>query len=204
MNVLPESNTIYQMGNTIPSKTYYINRNTNRISGYIDDKDAIVQAIYLILSTERYESYIYNWYYGVELDSLVGKDRDFVKSELKRRIAEALLEDDRILDVTDFDITFDKDKANAKSTGGSWTSGSTTLTAAQSGLPSHNHSFSGVNDGAGTTYNMGSYPAKIYQDYKPNWTGYYINNEGGWNASQGHTHSITPPYFKVYMWYRTA
>lgn len=110
--MLPESNTIYQMGNTIPSKTYYINRNTNRISGYIDDKDAIVQAIYLILSTERYESYIYNWYYGVELDSLVGKDRDFVKSELKRRIAEALLEDDRILDVTDFDITFDKDKAN--------------------------------------------------------------------------------------------
>jgi hypothetical protein len=96
------------------------------------------------------------------------------------------------------------DSANAKSTGGSWTSGSTTLTAAQSGLPSHNHSFSGVNDGAGTTYNMGSYPAKIYQDCTPNWTGYYINNEGGWNASQGHTHSITPPYFKVYMWYRTA
>jgi len=110
--MLPETNTIYQMGNTIPSKTYYINRNTNRISGYIDDKDAIVQAIHLILSTERYESYIYNWYYGVELDSLIGKDRDFVKSELKRRIAEALLEDDRIIDVTDFDITFDKDKAN--------------------------------------------------------------------------------------------
>ena len=110
--MLPDYNTIYQQDNTIPSKTYYINRNTNRISGYIDDKDAIDQAIYLILSTERYESVIYNWYYGTEFDSLVGKDRDFVKSELKRRIAEAILEDDRILDVTDFDISFNKDVAN--------------------------------------------------------------------------------------------
>lgn len=110
--MLPDYNTIYQQDNTMPSKTYYINRNTNRISGYIDDKDAIVQAIYLILSTERYESVIYNWYYGTEFDSLVGKDRDFVKSELKRRIAEAILEDDRILDVTDFDISFNKDIAN--------------------------------------------------------------------------------------------
>ena len=110
--MLPDYNTIYQQDNTIPSKTYYINRNTNRISGYIDDKDAIVQAIYLILSTERYESVIYNWYYGTEFDSLVGKNKDFVKSELKRRIAEAIFEDDRILDVTDFDISFNKDVAN--------------------------------------------------------------------------------------------
>ena len=110
--MLPDYNTIYQQDNTMPSKTYYINRNTNRISGYIDDKDAIVQAIYLILSIERYESVIYNWYYGTEFDSLVGKDRDFVKSELKRRIAEAILEDDRILDVTDFNISFNKDVAN--------------------------------------------------------------------------------------------
>ena len=110
--MMPDYNTIYQQDNTMPSKTYYINRNTNRISGYIDDKDAIIQAIYLILSTERYESVIYNWYYGTEFDSLVGKDRDFVKSELKRRIAEAILEDDRILDVTDFNISFNKDVAN--------------------------------------------------------------------------------------------
>ena len=110
--MLPDYNTVYQQDNIMPSKTYYINRNTNRISGYIDDKDAIIQAIYLILSTGRYESVIYNWYYGTEFDYLIGKDRDFVKSELKRRIAEAILEDDRILDVTDFDISFNKDVAN--------------------------------------------------------------------------------------------
>lgn len=110
--MLPDYNTVYQQDNIMPSKTYYINRNTNRISGYIDDKDAIIQAIYLILSTERYESVIYNWYYGTEFDYLIGKDGDFVKSELKRRITEAILEDDRILDVTNFDISFNKDVAN--------------------------------------------------------------------------------------------
>ena len=57
----PDYNTICQQDNTMPSKTYYINRNTNRISSHIDDKDAIVQAIYLILSAERYESVIYSW-----------------------------------------------------------------------------------------------------------------------------------------------
>ena len=59
--MLPDYNTIWQQDNTMPSKTYYINRDTNRISGYIDDKDAIVQAIHLILSTKRYKSLIYSW-----------------------------------------------------------------------------------------------------------------------------------------------
>lgn len=109
--MLPELNSINQMDNTIPSYTYNINRNTNRISGYIDNRDAIVQAIYLILQTERYESLIYNWYYGTELDSLIGKNRDYVTSELKRCISEALLEDDRINEITDFSISYNNDVA---------------------------------------------------------------------------------------------
>ena len=110
--MLPELNLINQLDEQMTSYTYNINRNTNRISGYIDDKDAIIQAIYLILQTERYESMIYNWYYGVEFDGLIGKNKDYVTSELKRRIREALLEDDRILDVTNFNITYEGDKAN--------------------------------------------------------------------------------------------
>jgi len=110
--MLPEINNINEKQSSLPSYTYNINRNTNRISGYINDKDAIIQAIYLILQTERYESMIYNWYYGVEFDSLIGKNRDYVISELKRRIKEALVEDDRINDIADFIISFDKDKAD--------------------------------------------------------------------------------------------
>lgn len=109
--MLPEINIVNQIGDTMPSYTYNINRNTNRISGYIDDKDAIIQAIYLILQTERYESMIYNWYYGVEFDGLIGKQRDYVTSELQRVIREALTEDDRILEVSDFEITYTEDSA---------------------------------------------------------------------------------------------
>ena len=107
--MLPELNAINQVDETMPSYTYNINRNTNRISGYIDNKDAIVQAIYLILQTERYESVIYNWYYGVELDDLIGKNRNYVTSELRRMIREALLEDDRISEVTSFSFNFKDD-----------------------------------------------------------------------------------------------
>lgn len=109
--MLPELNLINQLDEQMPSYTYNINRNTNRISGYIDDKDAIIQAIYLILQTERYESMIYNWYYGVEFDGLIGKQRDYVTSELQRVIREALTEDDRIIEVSDFDITYTDDGA---------------------------------------------------------------------------------------------
>lgn len=107
--MLPELNAINQVDETMPSYTYNINRNTNRISGYIDNKDAIVQAIYLILQTERYESVIYNWYYGAELDDLIGRNRNYVTSELRRMIREALLEDDRISEVTSFSFNFKGD-----------------------------------------------------------------------------------------------
>lgn len=109
--MLPELNAINELDEVMPSYTYNINRNTNRISGYIDGKDAIIQAIYLILQTERYESMIYNWYYGVEIDDLIGKNKDYVTSELSRTIREALLEDDRITEVTNFSINYDKNIA---------------------------------------------------------------------------------------------
>lgn len=109
--MLPTINNINELEENQPSFTYNINIETNRISGYIDNREAITQAIYLILQTERYESVIYNWYYGVELDSLIGKNRDFVNNEIQRMIKEGLLEDDRIIEVKDFDISYSKDTA---------------------------------------------------------------------------------------------
>lgn len=114
--MLPEINTINEINTNIPSYTYNIDREINRISGFIDNKEAIIQSVYLILQTERYESMIYNWYYGTEIDSLIGKNRDYVISELQRRIKEAIIEDDRIIDVTDFNITFNKDYAEIRFT----------------------------------------------------------------------------------------
>lgn len=109
--MLPNNNTIIQEDDRMPSYTYYIDFDRNRIIGTVDDIEAVKQAIYLILQTERYESLIYNFYYGTEFDSLIGKSRELITSELERRIREALLEDNRIVRVTDFTIEFTSDKA---------------------------------------------------------------------------------------------
>lgn len=76
----------------------------DKINGYTDDLEAIAQAIYLILGTERYQFIIYSWDYGIELVDLYGKPMPYVMSELPRRITEALTQDDRIEDVIDFEF----------------------------------------------------------------------------------------------------
>ena len=89
---------------THPDRTYKITGDLNRIGGYTNDLDAIKQAIYLILSTERYAHPIYSWDFGVELINLIGKPMTYVMSELPRRITEALTQDNRISDVVDFEF----------------------------------------------------------------------------------------------------
>ena len=87
-----------------PTRTYNILVDDERISGYTDDLNAVAQSIYLILNTERYQCAIYSWNYGVELLSLYGKPMSYVIPEVKRRITEALMQDDRIKEVTDFEF----------------------------------------------------------------------------------------------------
>lgn len=85
-----------------PSRTYGIVRETGRISGSVDSLEAVRQAVYCILNTERYDHLIFSWNYGVELKDLYGRPAPFVKSEVKRRIREALLQDKRVRDVGGF------------------------------------------------------------------------------------------------------
>ena len=112
VNVLTEKIT----EKTYPNKTYQISVANNKLSGYCDDLEALKQSIYLILSTERYQSLIYSWDYGVELIDLIGKPIPHVMSELPRRIKEALIQDNRISDVTDFEFDKQGKKLNVKFT----------------------------------------------------------------------------------------
>lgn len=88
----------------------------DQIDGYIDDIEAVTQAVYLILSTERYQFLIYSWDYGIELVDLYGKQMPYVMSELPRRIIEALTQDDRIEDVVDFEFEQNRNKLRVKFT----------------------------------------------------------------------------------------
>lgn len=95
---------------TYPSRTYEWLLDRYRIRDYVEDLEAIKITVYHILNTERYNHMIYSWNYGVELGDLFGKPMTYAKSEVKRRIREALLRDDRIEDVDNFEIASDKDE----------------------------------------------------------------------------------------------
>lgn len=72
--------------------------------GRVDDKKAIEQAVIKIINTERYEYEIYSWAYGIELKDLFGQQITYVMSEVQRRIEDAVLADDRIGSIEDFEV----------------------------------------------------------------------------------------------------
>lgn len=82
------------------SRTYKVS--DNRIQGFTDELQALKQAIYKELRTERYEYPIYSFNYGIDFESLIGKDVIYVKSELRRRIEECILKDERVISVENF------------------------------------------------------------------------------------------------------
>ena len=86
---------------TQPSLTYALDIEHGRIRGMVDELESLRQAIYLILSTERYSYLIYSWNYGVEL---IGQPKEYALPEIKRCITEALLQDDRITAVDGFEF----------------------------------------------------------------------------------------------------
>ncbi len=92
-----------------PSLSYKMKLEKERIERNVDGIEAVKQMIYKTLMTDRYRFEIYDWNYGVELDDLLGKPKEFVKAELPRRIEDALIIDDRVEEVTDFEFT-DVDK----------------------------------------------------------------------------------------------
>ena len=91
------------------SRTYKLNPETGIIVGMTDGLDAIKQAVHKIMRTERFQYLIYSADYGSELLSLIGQDRHLYKSELNRRIEEALLQDDRVNAVENLRIEFMED-----------------------------------------------------------------------------------------------
>ncbi|MCD7864038.1 MAG: DUF2634 domain-containing protein [Lachnospiraceae bacterium] len=103
--MIPSTSTILATDfetTTQPTHTYAMNLTSNRIRGYTDGQEAMKQAIYKILNTERYQYIMYSWNYGIELQGLFGQPISYVVPELERRITEALTWDDRINSVSDF------------------------------------------------------------------------------------------------------
>ncbi len=92
---------------TAPSKTYRLLK--DRISGIIDGKQAVVQAIELMLSAERWKYAIFSSDYGYELYRHWGESDRPTEELLRLMIEETLLEDDRIASVGNFSATISGD-----------------------------------------------------------------------------------------------
>ena len=99
---------------TIPSLTWKINEERAEVRGTVDELEAMKQAVRKILQTERYRYAIYDWNYGIELEKLYGKNVTYVIPELKKRIEDALLADDRVTAVTDFSFMQEKGSVTAE------------------------------------------------------------------------------------------
>lgn len=93
-----------------PSRTYKMYLNETIIIGHTEQQDAMVQVVFNILNTERYQYIIYSWNYGIELIDLYGQPVSYVIPELKRRITEALTWDERIISVDNFSFDTNKGK----------------------------------------------------------------------------------------------
>lgn len=93
-----------------PSYTYKLDLDNKRIVGKINELEAVRQAVLKILQTERFAHVIYSPNYGSELTGLVGGSQGYVRSELSRRLREALKQDDRITDIQDIQTTVNGDE----------------------------------------------------------------------------------------------
>lgn len=103
--MLPQNNNLLNRGIEIKSnasKTYFIDIENDKMKGITDGLEALKQAIYLILSIQRYDYIIYSWNYGIELKDLFGKPTTYACAVLPSRIKQALMQDDRIQNVYDF------------------------------------------------------------------------------------------------------
>ena len=89
-----------------PSLTWIADPVTKRLRGRGDGWEAVRQAVEVIVHVERFRWQIYSPNFGTDFDGLLGNEAGFAASELKRRMTDAFLPDNRILGISDFAYTF--------------------------------------------------------------------------------------------------
>ena len=80
----------------VPYPTFTYRHTDNQIVGNIDELEAIQQAVYHILSTERYAYAIYDNNNGVELEKYRKRGFEYLDATIQSTLQDALFQDDRI------------------------------------------------------------------------------------------------------------
>ena len=107
--MLPQSNIDLSRGVVFqdqPSLTWLADPVTNRLRGRGDNWEAVRQAVEVIVNVERFKWQIYTPNFGTDYGGLLGTDPGYAASELRRRLEDAFLPDNRILGIKDYAYTF--------------------------------------------------------------------------------------------------
>ena len=98
-----------------PSLTWYINKETNQIEGETDGLAAVRQAVEIILNCERFRWQIYQPYSGIEWD-IIGLDPGYAATMLLRRVTDALMVDDRVRGISNYQYSVEGNVLTASMT----------------------------------------------------------------------------------------
>lgn len=99
------------------TRTYQLDLENKRLGRRIaENAEAMNQAIFILLSVERFDYKIHSYDYGVELEELIGKRRGYVEADIRRRLNEALMQDDRITGTTEFRFSTDRESVTVEFT----------------------------------------------------------------------------------------
>ena len=107
--MLPQSNIDLSQGIVFqdqPSLTWIADPVTNRLRGRGDNWEAVRQAVEVIVNVERFKWQIYTPNFGTDYDGLLGTEPGYAASELRRRLEDAFLPDNRLLGIKDYSYTF--------------------------------------------------------------------------------------------------
>ncbi|MDQ0060128.1 DUF2634 domain-containing protein [Paenibacillus harenae] len=93
-------------------RTYSLDLETGEIGRQIDGLEAVKQFIHKAIQTIRYAYPIYSNDYGCEVQLMLGKaySQGFIQVEMIRMITEALIYDERINRVYEFEIEWENDE----------------------------------------------------------------------------------------------
>ncbi|MCD8049257.1 MAG: DUF2634 domain-containing protein [Clostridia bacterium] len=102
--MIPDSEYYETDGAVLPSKTYKINFEENRFDGFIEGEEALQQAIYMALRTERYKYPIFSHNYGTDYSGILGEEYMVAMGRIKTAVTDSLTADDRIEKIDGFEF----------------------------------------------------------------------------------------------------
>lgn len=96
-----------------PSKTYRLDLDKGRIYGFIDETEAVEQAIRKALITPRFKCLIYDHDYGSEIQQAIlmdDKSHSYVKAAIEGFVRDALMLEERITNIKNFKAEIENDE----------------------------------------------------------------------------------------------